>query len=313
MKKDITTNLANRFHKVGFTLKKKSPAILLVVGTTGVVISGITACKATTKLNTIIEESKKEVKVHEDYVEKHGFTDEYSEKDYKNDLAKLYIQRGAKIVKLYAPSVVLGGLSLTAMISSNRIMSKRNVALAAAYATIDTSFKGYRDRVVEKFGDAVDKELRYNMKPVDVEEIVEDKNGNERKKKTTALVPDPNMYSDYARYWDESCPGWDESPEYRLTYLKQQQRNANEKLKRVGYLFLNEVYEALGFQKTIAGQSIGWIYDEKYPVGDNYVDFGIFNSDDEQTHRFVNGFEPYVVLDFNVDGPILEDVGFQFV
>lgn len=313
MKKDIMTSVTSRFHKMGFNLKKKSPAILLVAGTAGVVVSGVAACKATTKLNTIIEESKKEVEIHEDYVKEHGFTDEYSEKDYKNDLAKLYFQRGVKIAGLYAPSVVLGGLSLTAMISSNRIMNRRNVALAAAYATIDKSFKGYRNRVVERFGDAVDREIRYNMKPVDVEEIVEDKNGNERKKKTTTLMPDPNMYSDYARYWDETCPGWDESQEYRITYLQQQQRNANEKLKRVGYLFLNEVYEALGYQKTIAGQSIGWRYDEKHPTGDNYVDFGIFNSDDERTHRFVNGFEPYVVLDFNVDGPILEDVGFQFV
>lgn len=313
MKKNILMSITNQVHKTSFKLRKHGPVILTVTGTTGVVVSGVMACKASTKLSKIIEESKNEIVVHEEYVKEHGFTERYSEKDYKNDLRILYLRRVVGIAKLYAPSVALGAVSLTAIISSNRIMQKRNLALAAAYATIDKSFKGYRDRVIEHFGDAVDKQLRYGVKEVEVEEIVTDKNGKEEKKITLTNRPDPNTYSDFARYWGEGSPGWDRSPEYRLTYLKQQQRNADEKLKRTGHLFLNEVYEMLGYDKTIAGQSVGWIYDEQHPIGDNYVDFGVFNENNETACRFVNGLDNGLFLDFNVDGPILDDVGFQIV
>lgn len=318
MKKNISTNIANQFHRTGFKLRKHSPLILTVAGTAGVVASGVMACKASTKLNTILEESKKEVELHEKYVEDNGFTEKYSEKDYKNDLRILYLRRGVNVVKLYAPSVALGMLSLSAIISSHRILQKRNVALAAAYATLDKSFKGYRSRVVEKFGDTVESQLRYGTKQEEIEEVVVDEKGEEKKKKTIVDRYDPNAFSDYARFWGqlengETSPGWDPNPEYRLMYIKGQQKAANEQLKRVGHLFLNDVYTMLGYPKTIAGQSVGWIYDEKHPHGDNYVDFGVFNKNSEQACRFVNGLDSSVFLDFNVDGPIIDEVGFQYV
>ena len=81
---------------------------------------------------------------------------------------------------------------------------------------------------------------------------------------------------------------------------------ANQKLQTQGYLFLNDVYKMLGFKPTKAGHVVGWIYDEKHPIGDNYVDFGIYDIENEATRRFMNGLEQNVILDFNVDGNIYD-------
>ena len=303
---EIMNGMTRTFNKFGFQLKKHSPEILMAVGVVGTVASTVMACKATLKLNDVLDESKDIIeKIHE-VSEDEDMKDKYTEDDAKKDLTITYVQTGAKIAKLYAPAVILGTLSLTAILASNNILRKRNVALAAAYATIDRSFKDYRSRVVERFGKELDKELRYNIKAKEIEETVIDENGKEKTVKKTVNVSDPNGYSDYARFFDESCAGWNKTPEYNLMFLKQQQAHANRLLQQNGYLFLNEVYEMIGLPKTKAGQVVGWVYDEKNPIGDNFVDFGIYDIYNEKARDFVNGYERSILLDFNVDGNVWE-------
>ena len=115
-------------------------------------------------------------------------------------------------------------------------------------------------------------------------------------------------YSDYAKFFDEGCREWDKDPEYNLTFLKCQENYANDLLKSKGHLFLNEVYDMLGIPRTKAGQIVGWIYDEENPIGDNYVDFGIYDVYKEANRNFVNGYERNILLDFNVDGDILSKI-----
>ena len=303
MNKSIINSLSRTFHKVGFKVKKHSPEILIVAGVAGTITSAVMACKATTKLSDILENAKEDIdKIHEGIETGEIMGVSYPAEDGKKDLSITYIQTGLKVAKLYAPSVALGVLSLTAVITSNNILRKRNIALAAAYATIDKSFKEYRGRIVERFGKELDRELRYNIKAKEIEEtVVDEKTGKEKKVKKTVNVVDPNTYSDYARIYDCGNIGWSKDPEQNLMFLRRQQEYFNDKLKAQGYLFLNEVYESLGFQKTKAGQMVGWTYDEEHPNGDNFVDFGIYDS-----ASFVNGYERSIILDFNVDGVILD-------
>ncbi len=308
-KTEIVNSLTRTLYKTKFQLKKHSPEILAVAGVAGVVTSGVMACKATTKLNDIVDDAKNQI----DSV--HGVLDgkikikegtEYTETDAKKDLTIIYIQTGVKVAKLYGPSIVLGALSITALLSSNNILRKRNVALAAAYATVDKSFKDYRGRIIERFGEDLDKEIKYNLKTKEVEEtVIIDEKGKKKKVKETINVMDPNDISDFARIYDDGCAGWQKDPEANLMFLKLQQAHANDKLKAQGYLFLNDVYEMLGIPKTKAGFMVGWLYDEKQPVGDNFVDFGIYNVNNERSNAFVNGYERNILLDFNVDGNIL--------
>lgn len=306
MKKlDFITNMTRSFHKAGFQLKKHSPEILVVAGVVGTVASAIMACKATTKLSSILEESKENVEAIHECANNPEMAEKYTEEDSKKDLTIVYAQTGLKLVKLYAPSVIIGVTSLACILTSNNILRKRNIALAAAYATVDKGFKEYRGRVIERFGKELDKELKYNIKAKEIEEKIIDENGEEKTVTKTVQVVDPSKNSPYAKFFGEACTGWTKDPEYNLMFLRRQQDFANDKLKSQGYLFLNDVYEMLGIDKTKEGQVVGWIYDEKNPIGDNFVDFGIY--DDERNPRvraFVNGYEPVILLDFNVDGNI---------
>lgn len=315
-KTEFMNSVSRTFHKAGFQLKKHSPEILVVSGVIGTVAGAVMACKATTKVNLVLEETKKHVDIIHEGVEngevvgtlENGETGmvPYNEEDSKKDLTIVYAKTAIKLAKLYAPAVIVGGLSITAILSGHNITRKRNMALAAAYATIDKSFKEYRGRVIERFGKELDRELKYGIKAKEVEEVVTDKDGKETVVKKTVDVVDPTKISDYARMFDDGCIGWTKDPEYNLMFLKGQERFANDKLQSQGYLFLNDVYDMLGIPRSKAGQCVGWIYDEKNPVGDNFVDFGIFNTNIQKTADFVNGYERTILLDFNVDGNILD-------
>ena len=305
-KNEIMTKMTRTLNRTGLKLKKHSPEILLAAGVVGVVTSGVMACKATLKVEEIIDDAKNKIDMIHTVSADPEMNEKYSEEDSKKDLAIVYTQTAVKLVKLYGPSVALGVVSLGCMIGSNRILNKRNVALAAAYTAVDKSFKEYRGRVIERFGKQLDKELKYGIKAEEVEEVSVDEKGKETTQKTTLEVMDPNAYSPYSIVFDDGNTGWDPDPELTKYFLIQQQNWANDRLKAKGHLFLNEVYDMLGAKRTKAGAQVGWVYDEKNPVGDNYVDFGIFDIYNPKSRDFVNGYEKVIVLDFNVDGVILD-------
>lgn len=314
---ELTTAATRAFHKAGFQLKKHSPEILVVTGVVGTIASAVLACKATTKVNFVLEETKAKVDIIHDGAEKgevKSYLDNgeigmvpYSEEDSKKDLAIVYAQTGLKLAKLYAPAIILGAVSITSILAGHNILRKRNLALAAAYTAVDTGFKQYRGRVVERFGDKLDKELLYNMKAKEIEETIVDEKGKEQTVTKTVEVADPvAAQSPYTYCFDETASGWQRDAEANKFFLLRQQDYANEKLKSRGYMFLNEVLDMVGIPRCRAGQTVGWIYDENNPIGDNYIDFGIFNIHCEANRNFVNGLEKSIWLNFNVDGNILD-------
>ena len=305
----IMNKVTQMTKKSGLKFKKHSPEILVVSGVVGVVASAVMACKATTKLDTVLSESKEQVEKIHGYVEENGYTEEYSEQDSKKDLAIVYTQSALKVAKLYGPSVILGAVSIGSILGGHNMLRKRNIALATAYTALNTSFKDYRNRVIERFGKELDKELRFNIKSKEFEEKTVDSKGKEKiEKKMVQVAECGPQYSPYARFYDDGCLGWDKDPELNLMFLRRQQDAANERLKNQGYLFLNDIYEMLGIPRSKAGQIVGWIYDEKNPIGDNYVDFGIYDIHKEKNRDFVNGYERTIILDFNVDGDILNQL-----
>jgi hypothetical protein len=312
-KNEIMKSVGLTFNKIGFQIQKKSPELLVAAGIAGVVVSAVMACKATIKASEVAEEAKETIdEIHE--IEEKGITragNPYSIEDTKKDLTTTYLQTGVKYAKLYAPSVILGAASITCIVASHRVLKKRNIALAAAYTTLDKSFKEYRGRVMERFGEQVEKEIRYNIKAKEIKKTVVDETGKKEKVKEVVDVPavdgwDPSQYSPYARRFDETHPNWTKNPEMNRFYLKARQAQANDMLKARGHLFLNEVYDMMGFPRTKAGAVVGWLYDPKRPeLGDSYVDFGMYEIQEGED------FESYVksyILDFNVVGDITNDI-----
>ena len=302
--KNLKEKMVKVYNKSEMKVRKYSPEILAGVGVVGVIASTVMACKATTKLNDILAESKEQLEQIKTVAVDPAYADKYTEDDAKKDTTITYVQTGVKVAKLYTPSVILCASSLGCLLASNNILKKRNAALSAAYMTVDKSFKEYRRRVAERFGDEVEKEIRYNIKAKEI--VTVDEEGNEVKETVKVMegADNPTTYSDYARFFDESCPAWQNDPEYNLTFLRAQQQYANDLLKAQGRLFLNDVYKMLGIDITKAGQVVGWVYDPDCPVGDNFVDFGIYDMSKERVRAFVNGYEPNILLDFNVDGNI---------
>lgn len=299
-----TKTLRKSFKKAQLTVRKHSPEILMVAGVIGTVAGAVMACKETLELEDVLDECKQEKMELE---EQYAMCEEYSEDALKKDQVKLTIKQVAKIVKLYAPSVIMEVTSIGVIFASNDIMRKRNASMAAAYATLNSMYKRYRQNVIESYGEEVDKDMRFGVKHEKVTEIDEDGN----KVKVDARIVDLDntalAISDYSRFFQMGCKGFDASSgRYNLLYLKGIQAMFNNKLIADGYVMLNDVYRELGFDTIPEGWSIGWVYDEANPIGDNYIDFGLYEARNKN-QRAVNDWEPVILMDFNVDGNLYED------
>lgn len=312
----------------GLLVRKHAPEIFLGLGVATIIGGTVLTCKSTLKLETTLDEIKtdiddvkngpKELRSEEgvdvvdpDSGEVVSNTKEMATYEADNmDLARVYLRSVGRIVRLYAPGVVLISSGVGMVCGSHHILHRRNAALMATYEMLSQSFSDYRSRVVEKLGEEDERHIYLNEQPEVVEVEVEDpKTGKIKKKKETVDIiksDDARDISIYARYFDDSCTEWDKSPEYNLTYLKQQQAWFNNLLQQRGHVFLNEVYDALGIKRSQAGQMVGWIYDEDNPNTDSYIDFGIYNVNYTPSRDFVNGYNNAILLDFNVDGVIYD-------
>jgi Family of unknown function (DUF6353) len=271
--------------------QKASPELLLGAGIVGLVGSTVLACRATLKVETVMDDAKRKLDMAKSL--EHA---DYSEKDRSRDISLIYFQSGVKTVRLYLPAIVVGGLSIYALTSSHRILTRRNMALTAAYGALEKGFNEYRARVVDKYGEDEDRNLRYGTREVEIE----DPKTKKQKTVTRVGLDDPSIY---ARFFDTYSPSWNKEPEYNMIFLKCQQNYANDMLRARGHLFLNEVYAMLGIPHSKAGAVVGWILS---PNGDNFVNFGVFDEKNDRARDFVNGAEGAILLDFNVDGVIYD-------
>lgn len=295
-------------HKAMFKVKKHSPEILIAVGAVGIVAGTVAACKATLKVPPIVEEADKTLETI------HGVQDGtleipegsvYTEDDADRDIVIVYVQTAVKVLKLYAPAILLIGGGLGCMIGSHIIMKKRYSAAVAAYAAVSKAFEEYKARVAERFGDDVQKEIETGIKAVDISAT--DKDGNN----TTVKGEEHDGKTDdpYTFLFDENnAPTtWEKDPEINRITLLQAQRSCMKKLKTRGYLFLNEALDSIGMRGTQIGQFAGWIYDPTNPDIDSFIDFGIY-CDDPIKQAFLKGYEPNIWLHFNCDGNIIDKI-----
>lgn len=275
--------------------QKHSPTILFVGGVVGVVATTVLASRATMKLGKSIEEVRETQEQAKALVER-DTPEVYSEEDYKKDLVILYSKTAVTVTKLYGPAIIVGVISIAALTRSHVILTRRNAALTAAYVALEKGFDEYRRRVVQEYGEDVDRRLRFSK---DLELAGP---GNQIATKSRTH---PGDYSIYARFFDELCDGYQPDSDYNFLFLRAKQNFANDLLHSRGHVFLNEVYDMIGVGRTKAGAVVGWVLSKD---GDNFVDFGIFDHGRERARAFVNGYERAILLDFNVDGVIFDKI-----
>lgn len=267
--------------------QKHSPRILFVAGVGGIIVSSVLACKATLNLSETLDDVETTIKgVQEDMKET---------KHYRSDLAYAYVTGIYKIGKLYGPAVIVGTASIAALTTSHVTLTRRNAGLTAAYALVTKSFDEYRDRVKAEVGEERERDIHH---AISISEIP-DKSG---KGLTKVQSADPNRWSPYAKFFDEASVNWQKNAEMNRIFIQAQQNYANHILQARGHVFLNEVYDMLGLDRTSAGQVVGWVISDN---GDNFIDFGMFEA---HNSRFVNGWERNIILDFNVDGVIYDKI-----
>jgi hypothetical protein len=284
--KTLGAKVAAKFAKETFVLRQNSPTILMGVGALGLVTTAVLASRATLKMSDVLTKADEEITEAEN-----GDQDAK-----KSSVFSTQIQTAITIAKLYTPAVLVGAVSLAAMTGSHLILQRRNAALGAAYAVLNQSYKGYRARVVADQG--ADKDREYFYGAVEKEIVEEGPDGPVTK---TAMVIDTDAInaggSGYARAFNEYNPNYSGLPGVNANFLRGQ-----------GYVFLNDVYELLGFEKTKAGQRVGWTKNaDKDGSGDGFIDFGIWTANTDGTggkQWILRGSTDAILLDFNVDGEI---------
>jgi Family of unknown function (DUF6353) len=263
------------------TFKKNSPHIFFAAGVAGFVGTVYLSSRATLKLNTVLDEFNEDI-------------ENVKGKKDKKDVAYVYGKGTGKLLKLYAPAALLGTASVMSLTGSHVILTRRNSALAGTLAIVTQAFDEYRERVKAELGDDKELDLRFDLKEIEIEAA----DGT----KQLIKLGDPNGLSPYARFFDEYSSNWQKDAEYNRLYVQCQQNYANERLEAYGHVFLNDVYDWLGIERSRAGAVVGWLYNGD---GDGYIDFGMF---DVQNRDFINGDNRSILLDFNVDGVIFDKI-----
>jgi hypothetical protein len=277
----IVSNITRNAGRLSLKAQSASPRVLFAAGIVGVGATVVLACRATLKVEDVLDGHDKSMVVAQT----------------KSEVRHVYLGTSLQLLKLYSPALVCGVVTVGALAGSHNILSKRNAGLTAAYGALDKAFKEYRERIANEIGSDREREL---YEGVEVCEI-EDASGKKVKKSIATGT------GAYKFFFDENNPCFEKMDEYNLIFLKQQQIYANQKLQAKGHVFLNEVLEALGFEHTPAGAVTGWVYNTA--TGDDFIDFGIFNKDyDEKIHAFMIGEESGIWLDFNVDGVIYDKI-----
>lgn len=287
----------------------KAPKVLFVGGVVGMVGSTVLACRATLKLEDVLDqmqrdrEQAKDVKRHIDGgAHSEGSTGRvtYTDAEYRRDLSIIASRGVGNVIRLYGPSILLGTVSIAALTKSHNLLQERNVALIAAYTAVDSAFHRYRERVIDRYGEQADRELRFETEEVD---ILDEETGEIVT--TTRITDAPG--SPYSRFYAEwSSRNWSPDPDINLMFLSTQQNWLNDRLRTRGHVFLNEVYDVLGLAHTRAGSQVGWRW--RKDSGDDFIDFGIWDGVNEAVNDFFHGTEGEILLDFNVDGIIWDKI-----
>lgn len=274
---NISASLQNVVAKTSLQLHKYSPQILTVAGIAGLVGAGVLAAKQTLKLESTLE-------VANDRLEE--------AKQGDNDITptavrKAYVTNVFDLAKLYWAPVTLATGSVVLILVGHNILHKRNVALIGAYKGLEQVFSEYRKRVIEEHGEEADEKYYFGVR-----DVTETDPETGKKVKSRTINP-----GEYILAFDESNENWSGHMEDNLFFLKRHENIFNDRLNgsHKGHVYLNEVLDALGMDRTRAGAVTGWVRNS--PNGDNYVSFGIKENLIEKNR---------ILLNFNVDGPIID-------
>lgn len=313
MENKLLIKANNLFNKTKFQVKKHSPEILLATGIVGVITGTVLACKATRKIDDILEDTKADVYTIHETRNNPEFAEKYTEKDAKSDIVKTYAKTGLSIAKLYAPAVLTEGLAIGCILASYDILKKRNIALAASLTAVTNSFNEYRKRVAEKYGEEAENAIRYDIKAKKIEEEVTDEEGKTKTVKKTVGVSNLGEFSDYAFYFDRiTAPNvFENSMDYNNMYVRGQEQYSDDIRVGRGYLTYGEIIDGFHikhdclteFQKK-AMLVAGYVHDKN----EDEVNRVKFRATESYRELEDGSIIKTIIIDPNVEGNIYDRI-----
>lgn len=299
------------FEMAGVKIRKAAnhwPAIVTVVSVGGIAYGVYKMCKASTKLNEAMEPHRK---MEESIVDSHnkGVIDDA---EFKKKIGMAKIEQAKDVAKLYAPGFLLVASSTLGFLFSNRELGKRVVNAQNMALQYHDSYqklkKNVQDAIGKKATQAVEHQINSGVKTVEDEAT-----GKKIEKDYRYMTVDGDMISAsiYSVFFNNTCNGFDEdSRKNNYEYLKSLEHDMNNRLRRKGYLWLSDVYNALGIVPDNYNEAIknsGWIDPNGkfgYLIKDTngickYEDKIDFCLNDIELHKYDNNEDPIWLLDFN--------------
>lgn len=209
-------------------IKRNSSTILTVAGGIGMVTTTVLGIKATPKALTLLEDAKKEK---------------------GEELTKL--EKVKTAAPVYISTVITGAATLSCIFGANMLNKRQQASLISAYALLDNSYKEYKNKTNELFGEDANDRIK--------EEIAKDKYEETKLKDDEVLFFD--CFSE--RYFKST-----------LTKVSQAEYNVNRNIHMRGWAELNEFYEDLGIDDFDKYKAFGWAEGGNYDMyWQAWVDF----------------------------------------
>ena len=199
---------------MGNFFKRHASTILTIVGAGGVLLTAVLTGTGTPKAMKLVEKAK----------------DEKGE-----DLTKLETVRAA--TSAYIPAAIAGVSTIGCIFGANILNQRNQAALASAYMLLDSSYKKYRAKVNELYGEDSDRIVTGS--------IAKD-----------ALGANEISITDETRlFWDVTSGRYFEVTPEKLV---EAEHELNKRLITTGYACVNDFYELLGIPKMDYGNKLGW-------------------------------------------------------
>ena len=224
--------MTNLLSKTSLFCKKNASTILTCIGAVGVVATSILAVKATPKALDLIKKA---------------------EEEKGEDLTKTEVVKVAG--PAYIPAVVTGVTTIACIFGANTLNKRQQASLMSAYALLDNSYKDYRGKVKDLYGEESDEEV--------IEEIAKDKYQEE-----TFIDEDDGkklFYDSFSGRYFRSTIEKVQQAEYEL----------NRDLSMRDYATLNEFYDYLDLPPIAGGDDLGWSTGMNFDYyWQSWIDFG---------------------------------------
>jgi hypothetical protein len=298
----ISKTVGPRVGMFGLTLKNYQPEIYLTAGVIAGVGSVVTIAKAHKRSDEVFADVADGIDGVTTYVdETNTATVVITKSEERKMLLPLYIEAARRAVILYGPGVLMGVTSVALIMASHGVLRGRNRALLSTLTLFQQGFAEYRKRVVTELGEEADERFYYGADPRKITTLEIDENGKKKKRRSTKNhIPEEPTPMIYSRVFDETNMNWSPDGDMTEYFLRAVQTQVNDRLILQGYVLLNTVYRALGFQESPEGAVVGW---SKNVRGDDFISFGL-----EKDINQRSGDNRWI-LDFNVNGVVFETIG----